>query len=259
MSTLLISLQNVGVRYDSHEALHDVDLEIYGDDFLGVIGPNGGGKTTLVRAILGLIPHTGKIDYAPTLFRGHERLIGYMPQISGFDRSFPISLEETVLSGLQGQKGLWGRYSKKDRIKARELLTSAGIGDVARHPIGEVSGGQLQRALLCRAVIADPKLLILDEPTNFVDNRFEHELYAMLRDLNTRMAIIMVSHDVGTISSIVKNIVCVNRTVHRHDSNLITAEQLLSYDCPIQLISHGAVPHTVLGPHSSTHHEHPHQ
>ena len=130
---------------------------------------------------------------------------------------------------------------------------SAGIADIAGRQIGEVSGGQLQRALLCRAVILSPKLLILDEPTNFVDNRFENELYTMLRHLNDRMAIIMVSHDIGTITSVVKSIVCVNRSVHRHDSNIITQEQLDNYQCPIQIVTHGNVPHTVLGRHGDEH------
>lgn len=107
----------------------------------------------------------------------------------------------------------------------------------------------MQRALLARAIIADPKLLILDEPTNFVDNRFEKELYQTLRELNDRMAIVMVSHDIGTISSVVKEIVCVNRNVHRHRSNILTPEQLRNYDCPIQVISHGTIPHTVLEHH----------
>lgn len=107
----------------------------------------------------------------------------------------------------------------------------------------------MQRALLCRAVISDPKLLILDEPANFVDNKFENELYRTLRELNGRMAIVMVSHDIGTITSVVKEIVCVNRRVHRHHSNVITEEQLRNYDCPIQIVSHGHIPHTVLEHH----------
>ena len=111
----------------------------------------------------------------------------------------------------------------------------------------------MQRALLCRAVISEPRLLILDEPANFVDNKFENELYETLRTLNDRMAIVMVSHDVGTISGIVKHIVCVNRHVHRHDSNILTEEQLRDYDCPIRLIAHGDVPHTVLANHPCCH------
>lgn len=245
----LVTLHDVGVRYDDCEALRHVDLEIADDDFLGVIGPNGGGKTTLVRAILGTVPHTGRIDYAPELYRGKERLIGYMPQQNDFDRAFPISVLETVLSGLQGSRGFCGRYTSADRRKAQELLEKAGIADTARHPIGEVSGGQMQRAMLCRAVISEPRLLILDEPANFVDNKFENELYRMLRELNERMAIVVVSHDIGTITTVVKEIVCVNRQVHRHRSNRLTEEQLRNYDCPIQILSHGHVPHTVLEHH----------
>ena len=165
----LVTLHHVGVAYDGYEALKNVDLTIAQDDFLGIIGPNGGGKTTLVKAILGTVPHTGEVVLAPELFRGKERLIGYMPQISNFDRTFPISVLEVVLSGLQGHRGFVSRYTKEDRAKALGLLETSGIGETARSPIGEVSGGQMQRALLCRAVISDPKLLILDEPTNHLD------------------------------------------------------------------------------------------
>ncbi len=246
----LVTLHDVSVSYDGCRALEGVDLEIRDDDFLGIIGPNGGGKTTLVKAILGALPHTGEIRYAPELFRGKERLIGYLPQQSNFDRSFPISVIETVVSGLQARRGFTARYTRDDYRKARELLSRTGIEPVARQPIGEISGGQMQRALLCRALISDPRLLILDEPANFVDNRFENELYRLLTELNRHMAVVMVSHDIGTITSVVKEIVCVNRHVHRHRSNLLTEEQLLNYDCPIQIVSHGSVPHTVLGPHS---------
>lgn len=245
----LLELHNVSVSYEGCEALHEVNLTIDSADFLGVIGPNGGGKTTLVKAILGAVPYTGKIDYAPELFYGRERLIGYMPQITEFDRAFPISVEEVVLSGLQGRRSFRHRYTKEDRAKARKLLHDTGLEALADRPIGEISGGQMQRALLCRAIISDPRLLILDEPTNFVDNRFESELYHTLRTLNERMAILMISHDVGTITSVVKEIVCVNRHVHRHHSNVITAEQLENYNCPIQILTHGHVPHTVLAHH----------
>lgn len=245
----LLELHSVSVSYEGCEALHEVNLTIDSADFLGVIGPNGGGKTTLVKAILGAVPYAGGIDYAPELFDRGERLIGYMPQITEFDRDFPISVEEVVLSGLQGRRGFRHRYTKEDRAKARKLLRNTGLEELADRPIGEISGGQMQRALLCRAIISDPRLLILDEPTNFVDNRFEHELYETLRALNERMAILIISHDVGTITSLVKEIVCVNRHVHRHHSNIITAEQLENYHCPIQILTHGHVPHTVLAHH----------
>lgn len=246
----LVTLQQVSVRYDGYKALENVDLTIADDDFLGVIGPNGGGKTSLIKAILGTVPYTGNIEFAPDLFRDKERLIGYMPQIQNFDRAFPISIAEVVRSGLQGCHGFSAHYTRSDRQKVNDLLDATGIGDITDCPVGEVSGGQLQRALLCRAVISNPKLLILDEPTNFVDNQFEKELYRLLHELNRRMAIVMVSHDIGTITSVVKEIVCVNRHVHRHHSNVLTEEQLRNYDCPIQIISHGNIPHTVLEHHS---------
>lgn len=246
----IVSLRGVGVAYDGCTALEGVDLDIYSDDFIGIIGPNGGGKSSLVKAILGAIPHSGCIEIAGELRKGRHCKIGYMPQVSQFDRRFPISIRELVLSGLQTEKGFFGFYNSCDRLTAERLLDEAGIADLASRPIGEVSGGQMQRALLCRAVIAEPRLLILDEPTNFVDNRFEHELYGMLQRLNDRMAVVMISHDLGTITSVVKSIVCVNRHVHRHDSNILTEEQLRNYDCPIQVVSHGHIPHTVLAHHS---------
>ena len=246
----IILLRDVSVRYDGDAAIEDVSLDIFEDDFLGVIGPNGGGKTTLIKAILGAVPHSGKIEIDSSLKHSNHFKIGYMPQVSQFDMRFPISIEEVVLSGLQTERGFFGRYSSKDKAKARQLLDRMGIADLAKRPIGEVSGGQMQRALLCRAIISEPKLLILDEPTNFVDNRFEHEFYAMVQQLSEQMAIVIVSHDLGTITSVVKSIICVNRHVHRHDSNILTEEQLRNYDCPIQIVSHGHVPHTVLEHHT---------
>ena len=250
MSNSLISIQHVSVSYDGRtNAIEEVNLEIYPQDFIGIIGPNGGGKTTLVKAILKAIPYSGEIIYATEIENNGHRAIGYMPQVSDIDKSFPISVKEVVLSGLQAQKRFFGRYTTKDKTKALHLLDLCGIASIAERPIGELSGGQLQRTLLCRALIADPKVLILDEPANFVDNKFEKELYTILRQLNDNMAIVMVSHDLGTITSYVKSIVCVNRHVHRHNSNIITPEQLHNYDCPIQLLSHGTVPHTILETH----------
>ena len=247
----LISLKDVSVGYDDRQKVLDhVNLDILPNDFIGVIGPNGGGKTTLVKTILKALPYSGEVQYSPVIGSDGYRAIGYLPQVSDIDKSFPISVCEVVLSGLQARKRLFGRYSAADKAKALQLLDLCGIESIARRPIGELSGGQLQRTLLCRALISDPKVLILDEPANFVDNKFEKEMYAILRQLNDRMAIIMVSHDLGTITSHVKSIVCVNRHVHRHNSNVITPEQLHNYDCPIQIVSHGTVPHTVLEEHA---------
>ena len=245
----LIRVENLSVSYDDKIALEDVNISFYDDDFVGIIGPNGGGKSTLVKAILGAVQYRGTIEFAPELYAGTRRLIGYMPQQSNFDRAFPISVRETVVSGLQAVRRLSRRYTREDYAAADQLLEQTGIASIAGAPIGEISGGQMQRTLLCRALIAQPRLLILDEPANFVDNRFERELYELLKQLNERIAIVMVSHDLGTITSVVKNIVCVNGHVHRHTSNVITAEQLDNYNCPIQIIAHGHVPHTVLEPH----------
>lgn len=225
----IVSIKNVTVKYDSYIALKDANLEILEDDFIGIIGPNGGGKTTLIKSIIGSVPYSGEVTLSPTLFKDGKRLIGYLPQQTTFDKQFPISVIEVVLSGLQSQKGFSIRYSQKDKIKALQLLDSMGIISIADKQIGEISGGQMQRVLLCRAIISEPKLLILDEPTNFVDKRFESELYDILKELNKRMAIVMVSHDVHNISSAVKSIVCVNRTIHKHNTNTLSSKELDDY------------------------------
>lgn len=251
----LITLQDVTVRYDAEPVLRGVNLTISDGDFIGVIGPNGGGKTTLVRTIMGQVEYSGRVDYSPAVMKQGVPAIGYLPQQNLFDRQFPISVREVVLSGLQSSHR-WGvGYGSDDHRRVDETLKMMDLTAIADRPIGEISGGQMQRALLCRAVISEPRVLILDEPTTYVDNRFEGELYELLDRLSERMAIVVVSHDIGTITSKVRSIVCVNRTVHRHNSNLITPEQLANYNCPIQIISHGEVPHTILE-HHHHHHEH---
>lgn len=245
----IITIKNLSVRYDKITALEHVNLNIFDNDFIGIIGPNGGGKSTLIKAIMGIVEYSGSIEYSTTLLRHKKPHIGYLPQISSFDKAFPISVGEVVISGLQAEQGILRSYGKDERRRVDEILDKAQLSDLKKRSIGELSGGQLQRVMLCRAIISNPRLLVLDEPTNFVDNRFENELYTLLQELNKEMAIIMVSHDLGTISSVVRSIVCVNRHVHRHDSNIITEEQLHNYNCPIQLISHGNIPHTILGEH----------
>jgi zinc transport system ATP-binding protein len=155
-----------------------------------------------------------------------------------------------VLSGLLGRKRIGGRYSAHDKQLALEMLERMSIAELREKAIGELSGGQMQRVFLSRALVSHPRLLILDEPNTFVDNKFEKELYQLLKELNKEMAILMVSHDLGTITTHVKTIACVNKQLHYHPSNLISSEQLASYDCPIQIITHGTIPHTVLPKHS---------
>lgn len=244
----LIKIQNLTVGYDKNPVLENVNLEIYEQDFLGVIGPNGGGKTTLLKAILGLLkPMKGEISFRKDI-GGRKKSIGYLPQVRHIDRKFPITVFDVVRSGslMQGQ----AMVSKAEiKQKVENLLVETGISSIRYKAIGELSGGQMQRVFLCRALLSDPKVLILDEPDTFVDNRFEGELYEKLSHLNNRMAIILVSHDLGTISSYVKTIACVNSDLHYHPSNRITQEQLNGYNCPIQIITHGEIPHTVLKQH----------
>lgn len=248
----LIEIKNLNVKYGNNIALKDANLTICQSDFIGVIGPNGGGKTTLLKAILGLIePTSGKIIFSEELKdKGGD--IGYLPQVNKFDQSFPITVEEVILSGL-ARRSRWAKpYNKKDRDKLNQITDELGIQKLVSKAIGELSGGQMQRVFLGRALISNPKLLILDEPDTYVDNKFEHELYEMLLKLNDRMAIMLISHDVGTITTYVKSIACINTTLHYHPSNIISPEQLKGYNCPIQIITHGEVPHTVLGKHKDT-------
>jgi len=244
----ILEVVKASAGYNSEIILKDINFEVIDNDFIGVIGPNGGGKTTLLKLLLGeLKPFNGQVNYFQS--KKEETLFGYLPQVSTIDREFPITVMDIVLSGLMSNNGLWGGNQKENRKKGFEILNTAGVSHLYKKSVGELSGGQLQRVFLCRALISKPRLLILDEPNTFVDNKFEKELYELLRELNKEMAIIMVSHDVGTITSYVKTIACVNRNLHHHRSNRITPEQLAAYDCPIQIITHGKVPHTVLLDH----------
>ncbi len=243
----LLELLSVTVSYGEFKAIEDASLRVTANDFIGVIGPNGGGKTSLLKAILGLVPISGKIVFGNELQGG--RRIGYLPQISTGDHSFPLTVTDVILSGLMMHKGLAAVMSAADRRKAAGVIDELGLNALSDSPLSELSGGQLQRVFLGRAVIGDPKLLLLDEPANFVDSNFENDFYEKLRILNRRIAILMVSHDIGIISSHVRSFACVNRKLHYHPSSEITNEELLSYGCPIQLITHGEVPHTVLKTH----------
>jgi zinc transport system ATP-binding protein len=243
----LIKIENLTVGYDKQPVLKNVNLDICENDFIGVIGPNGGGKTTLLKAILGLLkPFKGTIEFRKDI-DGNNKQIGYLPQVKHIDRKFPITVFDVVRSGSIMKNQFKGNTQIK--LKIDKLLKEMGISNIRNKAIGELSGGQMQRVFLCRAILSDPKVLILDEPDTFVDNRFEGELYEKLRLLNNDMAIVLVSHDMGTISSYVKTIACVNGDLHYHPSSNISQEQLDGYNCPIQVISHGEIPHTVLKHH----------
>jgi zinc transport system ATP-binding protein len=244
----LFEMHSLSASYGTVTVLKDVNFKVSETDFIGVIGPNGGGKTTLLKIILGLLkPVQGKIVFNNDLLNANR--IGYLPQISTGDINYPVTVNDIILSGLMIRKGIISRMTSSDRKKADKVINELGLSEMSGATINELSGGQMQRVFLGRAIIGDPSLLLLDEPGNFVDSNFENDFYEKLRELNKRMAILMVSHDVGTISSHIKSFACVNRSLHYHPSHEITNEDLLAYGCPIQLVTHGEVPHTVLKYH----------
>ncbi len=245
MTTPLIEIKDMDVAYQKTLALSNVSFSVYENDFIGIIGPNGGGKTSLIKAILGLLkPLKGSVTL--TLDR---KEIGYLPQGYQVDESFPISVKEVIASGLEhGMKVGFG--SARSRYQKVEMaMDKVGIETLRSRSIGSLSGGEFQRTMLARAIISSPRLLVLDEPDTHVDNQFETELYQLLKELNKSITILLVSHDIGIISPYIKTIACVNRDLHYHPSNEITEDQLKVYNCPVEIIAHGPVPHRVIKEH----------
>ncbi len=245
MSTPLVEIKNMDLAYQRQLVLSKVNLTVFEKDFIGIIGPNGGGKTSLIKAILGLVkPLNGSITH--TLNRSD---IGYLPQGSQVDENFPITVREVIASGLEHGLKIGPVSARIRRSKVDQALEKVGLERLGSRPIGELSGGELQRTMLARAIISSPRLLVLDEPDTHVDNQFETELYALLQELNSTITILLVSHDIGIISPYIKTIACVNRDLHYHPSNEINEEQLKVYNCPIEIIAHGPVPHRVIKEH----------
>ena len=254
----IIEIKNLSAGYDGRTVLHDVNLSIYERDFLGIIGPNGGGKTTLIKCILGLLKPTGGeiIFHTPekASTKTTSTFLVYLLQYNSRDRKFPISVEEVILSGLSIQKSLTSRFTPEQKEKGKQIISRMGLEGLEHRSIGQLSGGQLQRALLGRAIISDPAVLILDEPSTYIDKRFEARLYELLAEINKECAIILVSHDIGTVLQQVKSIACVNETLDYHPDTGVTTEWLeRNFNCPIELLGHGTLPHRVLGEH---HHHH---
>lgn len=270
MGTPLIEIKNLSAGYDSRTVLRNVNLTVYDRDFLGIIGPNGGGKTTLIKCILGLLkPTAGEILYRVTTPPNNgpapldnsianpqfstlnsQFSMGYLPQYNSIDRKFPITVAEVILSGLSSQKSLISRFTAAHREKARQVIARMGLEGLEERAIGALSGGQLQRALLGRAIISDPQLVVLDEPSTYIDKRFEARLYELLAEINHDCAIILVSHDIGTVLQQVKSIACVNETLDYHPDTGVSEEWLeRNFNCPIELLGHGALPHRILAEH----------
>jgi len=248
----LLEISSVTVGYNGQPVLKNVSLTVYYQDFLGIIGANGSGKTTLIKVLMGLLkPQRGTIRFFFDPPGKPGKRIGYLPQQTMFDKKFPITVLDVVLSGLTSKVGIFKAFSRQDRARVHEVLEKMGIPDLSKRAMGTLSGGQMQRVFLARALVSSPTLLVLDEPDTFVDQSFTGAFYEILQELNRQMAIILVSHDLGIISSHVKTIACLNvkGNLFYHESNKITPQLLDSYKCPIDLITHGDLPHRVLAKH----------
>jgi len=236
----VIDCAGLSYSYGEAPALLGVDLQVKEGEFLGIVGPNAGGKSTLLRLILGLLePQAGSIRVLGRRPRQAIRLVGYVPQFPSFPRDFPISVEQTVLMGRLGLSPALGWYRRSDRQAAHEALAEVECLDLARRPIGSLSGGQLQRVLLARALVGEPRILILDEPTANIDHRMESEIFDLLAVLNQRMTILVVSHDIAFISSYVDRVACLNRTLLCHRTDAVDADLIHSlYGEAVRSVAH---------------------
>lgn len=256
MQPLAIEVENLWFSYHEHLILRDIRLSIKEGDFVAVLGPNGGGKTTLLKLLLGILkPDRGTIRlYGKPPDKMRNR-VGYVPQHISFNKDFPISVLDVTLMGRLGHTGPLWRYSGEDRIKAQQALEKMGMWEYRDRNIGKLSGGQRQRVFIARALVSDPQILFMDEPTANIDMEGQTKLYEILKELNKTMTILVVSHDLSFLSSYVKSVACVNQTLYFHDSAEITSEMLdMAPHCPIELVAHGPFPHRVLLNHKD--HEH---
>ena len=223
----VISIRDLNFAYAGTPVLENIQLDIAAGDFVGIVGPNGGGESTLLKQMLGLLqPDSGSIqvfDQAPR--RSVER-IGYVPQYANFAKEFPITVWETVLLGRLTPRRWFGGHSQKDKQLAEQALRETEIWELRERPIGALSGGQLQRVLIARALASQPDILLLDEPTASVDVRAEKNIFELLRHLNQRMTIVVVSHDVGFISDYVNRVACLNRKLVCHAVDQVNAHEL---------------------------------
>jgi zinc transport system ATP-binding protein len=251
MAEEVIRLENVWLYYDGRPALEDINLSLYKDDFLGIIGPNGGGKTTLLRVLLGLAkPSRGRVTILGELPEKGRRHMGYLPQRSLFDSDFPASVMEVVLLGRLGHTAMFHRYNSADRNAATEALKRVGMLEHRNQQIGKLSGGQQQRVFVARALASNPKILLMDEPMASVDTPMQAGFYELLDSLKRKMTIVMVSHDISVVSAYVDKIACLNRRLYYHGTKDLNKHDLEeAYQCPVELIAHGT-PHHVFEEHS---------
>jgi zinc transport system ATP-binding protein len=236
MKDAIIDIRDVCFAFNGQPVLTDINLQVKKGAFLAMIGPNGGGKTTLLRLMLGLLsPHKGSVRVFGKPPREVSHRIGYVPQDVHINQRFPISALDVVLMGkLKPGRG-WTKHSRKDRIAAQDALERMEVGDYSHRRIGELSGGQLQRVFVARALITESELLFLDEPTASIDTKGQREFYQLLKRLNESITIIIVSHDLMVLSGYVKSVACVNQHLHYHDQAEVTGEMLETmYNCSVE-------------------------
>lgn len=246
----VITVHNVSVYYGSVPALKEVSLKVGRGDFLGIIGPNGGGKSTLLKVLLGLIrPDSGEVRILgkkPEKAREH---MGYVPQHSAYRLDFPVNVMEVVLMGRLGHHHLLKKYSRADTEAAKNALRKVRMLEFTGRQISELSGGQRQRVFIARALASEPELLLLDEPVAGIDAMMQKEFYEILAGLKSKITIIMVSHDLSAVSTYVDKIACLNQALYFHDSKELSESDMQNvYHCPVDLIAHG-IPHRVLKEH----------
>ena len=238
----LVELKGVSVKYNSVVALDSINLSVKENEFLGIIGPNGGGKTTLLKVLLGLItPCEGTVKI------NDDITLGYAPQFTRFDTDFPITVEDVVLTGrLPSKFKIFHRYSKEDLSLAFDIMERVDVLKFRHRQISRLSGGQKQKVLIARALLTDPKILLLDEPTSSLDSGAKDEIYNLLKDINKDKTIIMVSHDIGVISSYINTVACLNKKLHYHGSHTKLNKDKLktAYGCPVELIFQTETPRT---------------
>ena len=247
----IIAIKNLSFAYQrENKILENINLEVFGNDFLGIIGPNGGGKTTLLKIILGLLkPDKGGVLVFDKKPKEARDLVGYVPQFLEIDLDCPVSVLDIVLMGILNRKKIFQKYNDEDFKTAKEALDFVDLWNLKDKQIGELSGGQRQRVYIARALIRKPELLVLDEPTASIDEKSERDFWELLEEINKNAAIIIVSHDIGVIFKNVNKIACLNKELYYHDANEITQDILdKTYKCEIELLGHG-LPHRVLKKH----------
>jgi len=246
----VIAVRHLWAGYDEDPVLEDINLSVRELDFIGLIGPNGGGKTTLLKVLLGLLePVKGQVVIMGKPPKEGRRHIGYVPQSMELDRAFPISVWDVVRMGRLGRRGLLRRYNAVDDSIVAEALDNVDLLPLRDRTIAELSGGQRQRVYIARALATEPSVLLLDEPMANIDPQVSTSIYELLGRLNDHVTIIMISHDVGAVSTYVKTVGCLNRWLFYHTDRQLTPEMIeAAYQCPVDLIAHG-VPHRVFGEH----------